>query len=146
MIANGLSLVKPDYQSLMETRNVLEIESAGLAAERATPDDIQALEDAVKQLKEKVSQGEAGLEEDLLFHIQIAEASKNNVLKYLISYMVSHMMTYTREYDICRDARHHKALNEHVLILEHIKSGNVEKSREAMRDHLSSLFDFIPEK
>lgn len=145
MIANGLSLVKPDYQSLMETRNVLEIESAGLAAERATAEDIQALEGAVKQLEEKVSQGEAGLEEDLLFHIQVAEASKNNVLKYLISYMVSHMMTYTREYDICRDARNLKALNEHVLILKHIKARDVEKSRQSMRDHLSSLFDFIPE-
>jgi len=130
----------------METRNVLEIESVGLAAERAAPDDIQALEEAVILLKEKVSQGEAGVEEDLLFHVRVAEASGNNVLKYLISYMVSHMMEYSREYDICRDARNLKALDEHLQILEHIKNGDVEKSRQSMRDHLSSLFDFIPKK
>ena len=145
LISNSINLVKPDYRSLMEARFVLEIESAGLAAERAEPHDINALEEALDLFGAKVSNGESGLEEDLLFHVRVAEASKNDLMKYLVSFLVSHMMKYTPEYDICRAPRHLKAYNEHVVILEHIKNGDVKRCKESMRYHLSSLFDFIPE-
>ncbi|MBI9056863.1 MAG: FadR family transcriptional regulator [Labilibaculum sp.] len=144
MLTNALNLINPDYKSLMQVRNVLEIEAAGSAAEKAQPEDIKQMEEAVDLLAEKVSEGEAGLEEDLMFHVRIAEATKNDVLKYLISYLTSHMQNFSKKYDICRDKRNIKALKEHRQILEHIKNGDIEKSRESMRDHLSSLFDFTP--
>ncbi|MRT94335.1 FadR/GntR family transcriptional regulator [Ancylomarina sp. 16SWW S1-10-2] len=144
MLANALNLMNPDYKSLMEVRNVLEIDAAGSAAERAQPEDIKLMEEAVNLLAKKVSEGEAGLEEDLLFHVRIAEATKNDVIKYLISYLASHMQTFSKKYDICRNSRNLKALKEHRVILEHIKNGDIEKSRESMKNHLSSLFDFTP--
>nr|WP_320119764.1 FadR/GntR family transcriptional regulator [uncultured Marinifilum sp.] len=144
MITNALSLVNPDYNSLLQVRNVLEIEAARSAAEKALPKDIELMEEAVDLLSKKVDQGEAGLEEDLMFHIRIAEATKNDVLKYLISYLTSHMQNYAKKYDICRNSRNLKALKEHRQILKHIKDGNVEKSGESMKEHLSSLFDFAP--
>jgi GntR family transcriptional repressor for pyruvate dehydrogenase complex len=144
MITNALNLMNPDYKSLMEVRFVLEIEAAGRAAKRAQPEDIKLMEEAVNLLGEKVSNGEAGLKEDLMFHVRIAEATKNDVVKYLISFLTSHMLNFSKQYDICRDARHIKAHTEHSMILKHIKNGDIEKSRESMRNHLSSLFDFIP--
>ncbi|MFY0606544.1 MAG: FadR family transcriptional regulator [Cyclobacteriaceae bacterium] len=146
LAANALQLVKPDYQSLMEARYVLEIESVGLAAERAVADDISSLEESMDLLGEAVSNGGAGIEEDLMFHIRVAEASKNDVIKHLISYLVSHMANFSKEYDICRGTRNMKAYNEHIVILEHIKNGDPVRARESMRNHLSSLFDFIPNK
>lgn len=142
LVSNALNLNRPTYDSLMEARFVLEIESAGLAAKRRDPSNIEALEEALEQLGKKVSEGEAGIEEDLLFHVRVAESSKNDVIKYLVSYLVSHMKSFSKEYDICRDARHLKAYNEHVVILEHIKNGDVDRARQAMREHLLSLFDF----
>jgi GntR family transcriptional repressor for pyruvate dehydrogenase complex len=79
-----------------------------------------------------------------MFHVRIAEATKNDVLKYLISYLTAHMQDFSKKYDICRNSRNLKALKEHRVILEHIKNGDIEQSRESMRDHLSSLFDFTP--
>ncbi|BAX81692.1 FadR/GntR family transcriptional regulator [Labilibaculum antarcticum] len=144
MLTNALNLINPDYKSLMQVRNVLEIEAAGSAAERAQPEDIKMMEEAVDLLAKKVAEGEAGLEEDLMFHVRIAEATKNDVLKYLISYLTAHMQDFSKKYDICRNSRNLKALKEHRVIMEHIKNGDIEQSRESMRDHLSSLFDFTP--
>ena len=144
LITSALSLTKPDYKSLVEARYVLEVESAGLAAERATPENIEAMEEAVSLLDGKVKDGEAGLEEDLTFHVRIAEGAQNDVNKYLISFLVSHMMNFSKEYNICRNTRPQRAYNEHGIILENIKNGDVDGARDSMRHHLSSLFDFIP--
>ncbi|AWV97125.1 FadR/GntR family transcriptional regulator [Arcticibacterium luteifluviistationis] len=145
LATNTLSLVRPDYKSLLEVRLLLEVESAGLAAERADLDNIKALEEALDLLGNKIAEGEVGVDEDLMFHVRIAEASKNEVNKYLISYLVSHMSSFSKEYDICRNSRNLKAYNEHVIILEHIKNGDGQRARQSMREHLSSLVDFIPE-
>ncbi|MRI00510.1 FCD domain-containing protein [Kriegella sp. EG-1] len=145
LTTNVVNLLNPDYKSLLEVRNVLEIESVALAAERSEQSDIEYLEKTLELLLRKVSAGEAGIEEDLMFHIGIAKASKNNVIIYLVSYLVSHMMNFSKKYDICRDSRPLKAYNEHVVILEHIKNGDVERAKHTMREHLSTLFDFIPE-
>ncbi|MEO9892823.1 FCD domain-containing protein [Aurantibacter sp.] len=145
LTTNVVNLLKPDYKSLMEVRNVLEIESVGLAAERREQHDIDELEKAIELLGNKVSANEAGIEEDLMFHIGVAKASKNNVIIYLVSYLVSHMINFSKKYDICRDSRPLKAYNEHVVILEHIKNGDSERAKQSMREHLSTLFDFIPE-
>jgi GntR family transcriptional repressor for pyruvate dehydrogenase complex len=144
VVANTLKVTRPDYRSLMETRYVLEIESARLAAMRAQPEDIELLEQALELLGKKVTEGKAAIEEDLLFHVRIAEASKNDVLKYMLTYLSSHMMNFSKEFNICRNNRNIKAYNEHVIIFEHIKNGDVEKAEESMKHHLSSLFDFIP--
>ena len=81
-----LSLTNPSYESLLEARFVLEVESAGLAAERRDQDNIDTLNEALALLGNRVSEGEAGIEEDLLFHVRVAEASKNEVIKYLVSF------------------------------------------------------------
>jgi GntR family transcriptional regulator, transcriptional repressor for pyruvate dehydrogenase complex len=142
LVGNAMSLSSPTFESLIEARFILEIESVGLAAQRRQDSDVTALEESLELLGKKVAEGEAGVEEDLLFHVRIAEASQNEVLKYLVSYLVSHMKSFTKEYDICREARNLKAYNEHVVILEHIKNGDVDRAKQTMRDHLTSLSDF----
>lgn len=143
MVGNALSLTNPSYESLLEARFVLEVESAGLAAERRDQDNINDLNEVLALLGNKVSEGEAGIEEDLLFHVRVAEASKNEVIKYFVSFLVTHMRTFSKEFDICRNSRNLKAYNEHVIILEHIKNGDKERAKQAMKEHLSSLFEFV---
>ena len=53
------------------------------------------------------------------------------------------MRTFSKEFDICRNSRNLKAYNEHVIILEHIKNGDKERAKQAMKEHLSSLFEFV---
>ena len=144
LINNVLELHQEDFRSLMEARFVLEIESARLAAKRATSQDVAAMEEAHRLFAEKVQIDDAGIEEDHMFHLRIAEASKNSILKSLLLFTVSDMISFAHEYDICRDKRYKDALKEHQTILDYIKQGKADQAGEAMRNHLKSNFDYIP--
>jgi DNA-binding GntR family transcriptional regulator len=67
-----------DLEQLSELRLELESLAASLAAERATPDDLEVLE-ALRQTRVSASAGDAGelFELDRRFHQAIAHAAKN---------------------------------------------------------------------
>ena len=84
LISDVLEIEETDFRSLVETRVLLEIDCAIKAAERRTSDDLIILQNALNAFEEQAIQGIAAVEEDLLFHLKIAEASKNKVLMSLL--------------------------------------------------------------
>ena len=85
LIANVLALDQNDIDSLLETREILEINAARLAAIRADGNDLEELIDAHEIYKKQIQEQGAGMADDLFFHLKVAECSKNTVLMYLIS-------------------------------------------------------------
>ncbi|RMF20847.1 MAG: FadR family transcriptional regulator [Bacteroidetes bacterium] len=142
LISDVLKIEDSDFASLVETRVILETNTARLAAERRTPDDIAVLENALAAYEAKVKQGEPAVEEDLLFHVKIAEASRNSVLKSLMLIITPDIVNSFIKLEICKDGRFYRALEEHHLILEHIVSGNAEAASEAMRHHLKDVLEY----
>jgi len=51
-----------DFEDLFETRKILEVKLAGLAAQRATIEDIKIIENILKKMSEKVNQNPYELE------------------------------------------------------------------------------------
>ncbi|MEM7373397.1 MAG: FadR/GntR family transcriptional regulator [Bacteroidota bacterium] len=141
MITNVLQIESPDFYSLAETRIMLEINATRLAAERRTNEDIIQISQALNEYRLKVEAEDQGIEEDLMFHLRIAEASKNPVLRSLSMIIVPDMIRYSRELDICGDGRFRLALEEHETILEYIREGDGEKAAAAMKFHLKDLLD-----
>ena len=84
LITDVLKLENSDFASLVETRVILEQQTAYLAAERRTNEDINNIQKALDAYVKKVEEGKLAVEEDLMFHLAIAEASKNSVLKSLM--------------------------------------------------------------
>src|ERR1700730_12858535 len=72
-----------DYGKLMEARVVVEVENAGLAAQRASPEQVQALRDAAARLHMGMSAEEAALA-DVEFHRTIATATANEFFELLL--------------------------------------------------------------
>src|SRR5882757_3099330 len=70
-----------ELRDIMEAREFLERDLAGLAAERATEEEIEAIGQTIKQMRECVAHGESILEQDLAFHLAIARAAHNEVLR-----------------------------------------------------------------
>ncbi|MEA1960091.1 MAG: FadR/GntR family transcriptional regulator [Bacillota bacterium] len=64
---------------MMEVRRVLESESAALAAERASQEDLNKIDKSLKKMKASSTVQEA-VAADLRFHFAIAEATKNTIL------------------------------------------------------------------
>lgn len=142
LISNVLKLENNDFGSLIETRIILESNAARLAAERRTNEDILHLQNTLDIYKEKVRKGEQAVEEDLLFHLKIAEASTNSVLKSLMMLITPDIVKNFITLDVCKDGRFTQALDEHNLILEHIIKQDADAAELAMREHLKDVQEY----
>ncbi|MEL6194587.1 MAG: FadR/GntR family transcriptional regulator [Bacteroidota bacterium] len=142
LITDVLKLENSDFASLVETRVILEKQTAYLAAERRTNEDIANIRKALDAYIEKVEDGKLAVEEDLMFHLAIAEASKNSVLKSLMLIITPDIINSFNKLDICKDGNIFKALEEHKLILEHIVNGKPRLSAAAMEEHLQDVLDY----
>ncbi|MEO0585862.1 MAG: FadR/GntR family transcriptional regulator [Bacteroidota bacterium] len=142
LISDVLKLEDSDFASLVETRLLLEAESAHFAALRRDYQDIANIEKALIAYEEKVEQGVQAVEEDLLFHLKIAEASKNSVLKSLMLIIIPDIISNFIKLDVCADGRPLRALEEHRIILDLIVAQDAEKAGEAMRTHLKEVYEY----
>lgn len=143
LITDVLKLEKSDFNSLVETRVILETNGARLAAERRTEEDLIEIEKALKAYEEKVRSNEPAVEEDLMFHLKIAEASKNAVLKSLMLIITPDIVNSFIQFKVCdENETENKVLKEHQEILQHIIDGNGEAASQAMRNHLKDVLEF----
>ena len=142
LITDVLQLEDNDFSDLVETRVLLETQAAKTAAQRRTTDDIITMKNALDAYEAKVRQDLPAVEEDLLFHLTIAEAGKNSVLKSLMLIITPDIVKNFTKLDVCKDGRFYKSLEEHKIILEHIVNQEPELAATAMREHLNEVMDY----
>ena len=142
LITDVLQLEDSDFSDLVETRLLLETQAAKTAAQRRTTDDIITMKNALDAYEAKVKQDLPAVEEDLLFHLTIAEAGKNSVLKSLMLIITPDIVKNFTTLDVCKDGRFYKSLEEHKIILEHIVNREPELAAKAMKEHLNEVMDY----
>lgn len=141
LIADVLKIEETDFPALIETRVLLEKQAAYFAAQRRTRDDIVAMQSALYDYRIKLATGLPAVEEDLLFHLKIAEASKNAVLKSLMLVMTADVINSFISHNVCKD-EYAKPLAEHEYILECIIDQDADGALKAMDGHLSNVLDY----
>lgn len=137
-----LTLEQVDFKSLVDTRILLEKEAARLAALNRTDEDIEAMNKALDAYEHKLQSGENAVDEDLNFHIKIAEASKNTVLKSLMLIITPDIANSFIKFKVCDDSNNFKTIVEHRAILEMISRKDASASVKAMSDHLQAINEF----
>ncbi len=142
LISDVLKLENNDFASLVETRVMLETNASSLAALRRTPEDIINIQKASEAYAEKVLKGQQAIEEDLMFHLKIAEASKNTVLKSLMLIIIPDIISSFIKLDICKEGHFNKVLGEHDEIVKYIVNQEPELASQAMRQHLSDVLSY----
>lgn len=143
LITDVLNIEESDFSSLVETRVLLEKNAAKFAALRRTPEDIIGIEKALQAYEQKVLNNEPAVEEDLMFHLRIAEASKNAVLKSLMLIITPDIVNNFKEYKVCDDSGiDDKVIEEHRLILDYIVSQDGDAASRAMERHLQDVLSF----
>ena len=78
-------LQRHEVEELTEARRVIEVQLAALAAERATPEQVEALERATERLEAAAANPYDYPEADVDFHLVLAEAAGN---RYLLQAML----------------------------------------------------------
>jgi GntR family transcriptional repressor for pyruvate dehydrogenase complex len=143
MIDEITSLNTPSFDELVETRISLELETVSLAAQRRTEDDLKRIKDALNAFKDKITVGEDYLEEDLLFHLAIAKASKNNTMVSLMLLLIPPILaTYERD-TVCEGDSVISELKKHEDIYLAIKSSDSQLATKMMHQHFFKLSKHI---
>ncbi|MFK8055876.1 MAG: FadR/GntR family transcriptional regulator [Saprospiraceae bacterium] len=142
LIGDVLAFEGHEFNSLVETRTLIECEAAALAATRRTDADIKDLQYAFDQHKAMIEIGDPAVEADLLFHVKIAEASKNTVLQSLLMIITPDIIKRYRELKICANDDLQKTLHEHQQILDCIISKDALGANSAMATHLQDVLLF----
>ena len=122
---------------MYEARRILEVGAAGLAAERATPDQIATLAEEVAGMFASMDDPRVFLVHDINFHRAVAAASGNPIVASLVE-MVS-ALYYERRRDTAarasdRDLR--DAAEMHRRIYQAIRAHDADAARQAMQTHL----------
>lgn len=136
LITEILSFEQADFASLVDTRNTLEIKSAGVAAKKRTEQDIIMIQKALDAFEDKIKQGKPTEEEDFLLHLQIAEASKNSVLKLLMRIITPDILKKATSQNTDNANRKEAILKEHQEIVKQIIAQDAKGAKNAMRLHL----------
>ena len=141
IITDILELTDADFQSMTETRIILEANAAELAARRATKSDLVKIEESIHAFEKKVKSGDPGIEEDLMFHLKIAESTHNPVLNSLMLLILPDVIRFNKNLEICSDGRFIEAFEEHEIIFDHIKNCRGKEAANTMSHHLRDLMD-----
>jgi GntR family transcriptional repressor for pyruvate dehydrogenase complex len=131
-----------DMLHVMELRLGVEIESAGLAAERASKAQVRSILHAFSAIEEASAAGRAAVDEDLAFHRAIAEATGNAEFPRFLQFIGRHLIprrTVSGLTERMGGERAYLALiqEEHRRISQAIESSDPKAAREAMRRHLT---------
>ncbi|MGI6144410.1 MAG: GntR family transcriptional regulator [Peptococcia bacterium] len=140
----GLSI--KDITNLFEIRGALESLAAGLAASRATKEEIEEMERSLVMEANlfKTSDVLNTIEVDTNFHELIYKASKNNRLQNLIIDLRDQIQRY-RTTSLAVPGRMKFALSEHRRIVEAIAAGNVQEAQIATKEHIESAENVLLE-
>ncbi len=139
----GLLIDNKSVQDLVETRVMLESQTAFLAASRATDENLQEIEKALNGMRETVKQPELYLEHDLQFHLAIARATQNKILFNLLSMTRGYLQTWISKSLLKPSLRQlvirsESSVREHERILHALRRRQPEEARVAMTEHIIS--------
>ncbi len=126
---------------VMELRTGVEVEAAGIAAERVNVQTRGRVAKALKAIETAIARGEAAIDEDFAFHQAIAQATGNPHFSRFLEFL-GRLLIPRQSVRVGlrqgQDLRSYlqRIQKEHGDIAKAIAAGDVTGARRAMRRHL----------
>lgn len=143
-LAMILMMDKEYNYDIMEVRKILELESAYIAAERASDENIEELRMFLNEMEEDTKKGRLGEVADANFHFAIAKLTQNKILVRLMNTihdLVVISMKKSREKMYFKPGVQEKLYQQHFEIYDAIVKGDANLARKKMSEHLSYVTD-----
>ena len=137
-LSAGLDMGETQLRDIFEVRHLLEPQLAALAAQRATPEDVERLAGILDEQQRQIIEGETGVDADTEFHFALATATHNIALVKVVS-AVEDVLQQSRDQSLQQPGRPERSLASHRQILEMIRAGDYLGAREAMEHHLTAV-------
>ena len=138
LIATTLSSGGETLPEIFEVRHLLEPQIAAVAAQRASPEEIEQLAEILEEQQRQISGGQTGVDADTAFHFALASATHNSALVKVVS-AVEDILRLSRDYSLQEPGRAQRSLASHRQILDMVLAGDAEGAKQAMEHHLTSV-------
>jgi GntR family transcriptional repressor for pyruvate dehydrogenase complex len=127
-----------DYGKVNEVRTAVEVQVAGLAAQRARPADLKRMREICDEHQRSLEEGNlaAASEFDFQFHQELTRASDNELLVAMLD-SISDVLREVRNQSMNKPHVGEQGLSAHRRILKCVSSGKPEAARAAMAEHLA---------
>jgi GntR family transcriptional repressor for pyruvate dehydrogenase complex len=123
------------FNHMFETRSILEVGAAGLAAQNATSEQLATLAEEIAEMYAALADPQEYLVHDIRFHRAIAAASGNPTLATLVE-MVSAVLYERRRETIDRAHDFKESLELHQQLYRAIRARQPQEARAAMSEHI----------
>lgn len=122
---------------VLEFRSVIEVETAGLAARRATDKDITRLKELLaRQMDESIRTVTSFAEDDMEFHMTIARSTGNALI--IATYEILWDILNSAMYQTVRGFGYGGALPFHQQIIEAIEAHDEHRAIATMKAHMEN--------
>lgn len=140
-------ITQKQLEEVLEIRRALEELAMELACERITKEELAKLKELESKINDNKDSKDAFALSDIdeKFHELIYEATKNERLIQMLANLREQMYRYRLEYMKAMDKRQ-KLVTEHNKILKALETGNAEKGKASIREHINSQENEILEK
>ena len=135
-LGEGLEADEARLHDIFEVRHLLEPQLAALAAQRATPEDVERLSSILVEQQRQIMEGETGVDADTEFHFALATATHNAALVKVVS-AVEDVLRQSRDQSLQQPGRPQRSLDSHREILAMVRAGDHQGARSAMEHHLT---------
>lgn len=137
LIRSWLSAHRGSLLELIELREALETQAAGLAAKRATGRDLLAMDQALDRMRAALADdADAFVAADTAFHDALARGTGNGLLRRALASVAREVEVYKlTTARLGTEARQH-ALDDHDALAACLRDGDSDGAREAMRRHI----------
>jgi len=129
---------KTALADIFELRKLIEPHIAALAAERATPREIERMKKLLDKQREQVQGGATGVDADTEFHFAIGKATQNHAIEKLVSGLLD-VLSHSREESLQTSGRRQASIDSHLAIVAAIEKHDQVKAWEAMRYHIEQV-------
>jgi GntR family transcriptional repressor for pyruvate dehydrogenase complex len=130
--------------ALHELRTILETETAALAAERHTEEDIRKLDQIIMLMSSKIHSPAEYVALDLEFHHAIVEAAHNPMFPLVLDPFVT-LMRESRRLGASVEGAPQRSFDAHRELLECIRQRDTKSARSKMQAHCDLVAAFIAE-
>ena len=124
-----------DNDDLHGMRIILEVAASRLAAQNASPVEIERLSEIVTTMQNRKLPLNERVQMDADFHIALARASRNELLVMFVETMTILLKDYMAK-GVLLPGGIDDGLIRHSRVIKAIASGDPDQAEEAMRDHL----------
>ena len=131
-------------QEVLEYREILEVQSCRLAAERAQPEDLEALRENVARMELMANADDCKgfAQVDMEFHELIAHMTRNSII-FKIHEILGTILMRAMQDVVSRMG--YMGLKYHKEILEAIARRDADRAAALMKEHLSNNWRFLSE-